>query len=173
MLIIAILVSIILSIFSTTVLSYISMATPIGPWIAPTLALMAMPLFTWIKNQTAYTQSVAQVTAAGSVGGILATGMGFSLPTLYFLDPVLFNSWMASPIYFVTVLGSLAFAAGGFGLWIANMLEHKLIVQEKMAFPVGEMVYKMIAVQHQAKKAWDLFIGFAGTTVFCFLKTDY
>lgn len=170
MLIFAIIVSIVLSIFSTAVLSYISMATPIGPWIAPTLALMAMPLFKWVRDQSAYTESVALVSAAGSVGGILATGMGFSLPTLYFLDPNLFNSWMASPFYFITVLACLAFAAGAFGLWIANMLEQKLVHQEKLAFPVGEMVYKMIAVQNQAKKAWDLFIGFVGTTVFCFLQ---
>lgn len=163
-------ISILLSIFSTVVMSYISMATPIGPWIAPTLALMAMPLISFLKVNNGYTERVSLVTCAGSVGGILATGMGFSLPTLYFVDPVLFNSWMASPFYFCSMLAALALTAGAFGLWIANVVEHKFIVEQQLAFPVGQLVHKMIAVQHQVKKSWDLFYGFIGTTFFCILQ---
>lgn len=170
MIIIAVIMSFFLSIFSTIVMSYISMATGIGPWIAPTLVLIAMPLFKLITHHDRVTERVGLVTVAGSVGGILATGMGFSLPTLYFIDPVLFNSWMASPFYFSFMLAALAFAAGAFGLLIANILEHRLITEEKLSFPVGQLVYKMIAVQDQAKKAWDLLIGFFSTTVFCVLQ---
>jgi len=170
MLAIAIILSILLSVFSTIVMSYISMATPIGPWIAPTLALMAMPIISLFRMKSVYTERVSLVTAAGSVGGILATGMGFSLPTLYFVDPALFNSWMAQPLYFAGMLTALALAAGSFGLWIANVLEHKFIVEQQLAFPVGQLVYKMIAVQHQVKKSWDLFYGFIGTTVFCIFQ---
>lgn len=170
MVIIAVIMSFFLSIFSTIVLSYISMATGIGPWIAPTLVLIAMPLFKIFTHDDRLTERVGLVTVAGSVGGILATGMGFSLPTLYFVDPVLFNSWMASPLYFSSMLAALAFAAGAFGLLIANILEHRFIYQENLSFPVGQLVYKMIAVQDQAKKAWDLLIGFFGTTVFCILQ---
>ena len=36
--------SVLLSLFATSVMSYISMATPIGPWIAPTLVLIGMAL---------------------------------------------------------------------------------------------------------------------------------
>src|ERR1700719_4168789 len=103
---ITIIISILLSVFSTAVLSYISMATPIGPWIDPTVALIALPLFRWISSQLRFTQTVSLVTTAASVGGILATGMGFSLPTLYFLSPETFNSWMASPLYFCAILAS-------------------------------------------------------------------
>lgn len=170
MVIIAVIMSFFLSIFSTIVLSYIAMATPIGPWIAPTLVLIAVPLLKILTRHDRLTERVGLVTIAGSVGGILATGMGFSLPTLYFVDPVLFNSWMASPIYFSCMLAALAFAAGAFGLLIANILEHRFIYQDNLPFPVGELVYKMIAVQDQAKKAWDLLIGFLGTTVFCILQ---
>ena len=92
MLIITIIVSIALSLFSTVVMSYISMATPIGPWIAPTLVLLATILFKVFLRNSTYSQNIALATAAGSVGGILATAFGFSFPTLYFLDPTLFNS---------------------------------------------------------------------------------
>ncbi len=145
------------------------MATPIGPWIDPTVALIALPLFRWISSEFQFTKTVSLVTTAGSVGGILATGMGFSLPTLYFLDQSMFNSWMASPLYFCSILAGLSLAAGGFGLWMANILEHKFVVQEKLAFPVGELVYKMVAVQNP-RKTWELFCGFISTTLFCLFQ---
>lgn len=170
MMIITIFASILLSIFSTAVMSYIAMATPIGPWIAPTLALMIMPIFSLLFRNGGYTSHVGLATFAGSIGGILATGMGFSFPTLYFLNPELFNSWMAQPVHFVALLAVLSLAAGGFGLLIANLLEHKFLEEEKLAFPVGQLVYKMIAVHNQAKKAFDLALGFIGTAVFCIVQ---
>lgn len=170
MLIIAILFSIIFSIFSTVVMSYISMATPIGPWIAPTIAMLVMLLLKLFAIKHNNVERVGLITTAGSIGGILATGMGFSFPTLYFVDPVLFNQWLATPIYFMGVLAALSITAGGFGLWLANILEHRFIVQQDLAFPVGQLVYKMIAVEEQIKKTWDLVIGFVSTIVFCFAQ---
>jgi len=167
MLIIAIFLSIIFSIFSTVVMSYISMATPIGPWIAPTIALLAMLLLKLFSIKHNNVERVGLITTAGSIGGILATGMGFSFPTLYFVDPILFNEWLASPLYFVGILAALSITAGGFGLWLANILEHRFIVDQQLAFPVGQLVYKMIALENQVRKTWDLMIGFAGTMMFC------
>src|SRR5665647_1235310 len=167
MLIIAIFFSIIFSIFSTVVMSYISMATPIGPWIAPTIALLAMLLLKLFAIKHNNVERVGLITTAGSIGGILATGMGFSFPTLYFVDPVLFNQWLASPLYFVGILAALAIVAGGFGLWLANILEHRFIVEQQLAFPIGQLVYKMLALENQVKKSWDLMIGFVGTIFFC------
>src|SRR3990172_2188299 len=112
--ILTVIISILLSILSTSVMSYISMATPIGPWIAPTLVLIAMLLFKILRQHAAYSERLALVTAAGSVGGILGTACAFSIPTLYFLDPVFFNAWMANPYYFAAVVTGLAFAGGSF-----------------------------------------------------------
>lgn len=166
--ILAILLSVVLSIFSTAVMSYISMATPIGPWIASTLVLIAMLVFKLFRQYSS--EKIALVTAAGSVGGILATALGFSFPTLYFLDTSLFNSWMANPYYFVAVLAAFSLAAGWFGFWIANVVEHKFIVEEALAFPIGQLTYKMIAAQQQVRKAWELLVGFVGTAVFCIVQ---
>ncbi len=161
--------SIFLSIFSTAVMSYISMATPIGPWIAPTLVLCAMFFFK-LLGQQGRGSSIALITAAGSVGGILATGFGFSFPTLYFLDPDLFNRLMAEPVYFASLLTGFALAAGCFGFMIANLVEDKLIVQDELAFPIGQLVHKMIAATNQIRKAYELMAGFLGTAAFCFLQ---
>ena len=65
--IITILISILLSLFSTAVMSYIAMATPIGPWIAPTLVLFALLLFRLFRKKTSNTAIVLAVSA-GSVG---------------------------------------------------------------------------------------------------------
>jgi hypothetical protein len=43
-------------------------------------------------------------------------------------------------------------------------------VQEQLAFPIGELVHKMIAAHNQIKKTYELMVGFFGTTVFCFLQ---
>ena len=89
-----------LAVFSTAVMGYISMATPIGPWIAPTLVLFASVIFKLIYSNKSSGKNIVLATATGSIGGILAVACGFSFPTLYFLDKSLFNSWLASPVFF-------------------------------------------------------------------------
>jgi hypothetical protein len=158
-----------LSIFSTAVMSYISMATPIGPWIAPTLVLLGLLLYSCFRKLSVE-NSLTYVTVSGSIGGILATAFGFSFPTLYFLDQVLFDSWMSSPVYFVFVVGVLALSAGWYGMWIANVVEPICIDQLDLPFPIGQMIYKMIVAQKQIRKACELAIGFVGTMLFCFLQ---
>lgn len=164
-----ILLAILFSLFSTSVMSYIAMATPIGPWIAPTITLLGLLLFRLIPQKN-LTKSLALVTAAGSIGGILATACGFSYPTLFFLDPVTFTSWMQSPHYFAAVMSGISFAAGSFGLVFANVFEKQLIEKQKLPFPIGQLVYKMIVAGTQIKKAYELMIGFVSTMLFCILQ---
>ena len=103
--ILILLVSVLLSIFSTAVMAYITMATPIGPWIEPTLVLLSTIIFRfifrWSNSQKYYTNALGLSTSSGAIGGILATGFGFAFPTLYFLDPILFKSWLDNPVYFI------------------------------------------------------------------------
>lgn len=160
------------SLFSTIVMSYVSMATPIGPWIAPTLALFGLLIFKLfpIKQQT---QSLVLAIASGSVGGIIATACGFSFPTLYFLDPSLFNIWMAQPSYFAAMLSGLSMSAGIFGIVIANILEERLIVDEKLAFPIGQLVYKTISVTDSISKSYELVRSFVGTIIFGIFQSGF
>jgi hypothetical protein len=176
--------SVIFAVFSTIVMSYISMATPIGPWIAPTLVLaiilvlkvlMQIPFVVRIFPSLGgnMNRTIALAVVSGSIGGILATGLGFSFPTLYFLDPALFNSWMDKPYYFAALLTAFSLVAGGFGMMVANNLEHKLLVEQDLPFPIGQLIYKMIAVQQHIRKAYELLIGFVSTFVFCVLQDGF
>lgn len=164
----------VLSIFSTAVMSYIAMATPIGPWIAPTLVLIASMITRLLYHSNdARVRSVSLVTAAGSVGGIIATAVGFSYPTLYFLDKTLFNGWMANPYFFCAVLTALVLVAGGCGLVAAQLFEEQLLVEYDLPFPIGQLIYKMIAVQNNIRKAYELAIGFATSVVWALAQGSF
>jgi hypothetical protein len=168
-----ILLTILLSCFSTAVMSYISMATPIGPWIAPTLVLIMSLFKPLLSRKIGVNSSIAYATVGGSVGGILATAFGFSFPTLYFLDAPYFNTLMASPAQFCFVLGLLAITAGMLGFAIADSLEQEFIRTQNMPFPIGQLIAKMIAAQNQARKALELGIGFCSTFIFTSLQGGY
>jgi len=165
-----IILSIALSLFSTIVMSYVSLATPIGPWIAPTLVFIALLISKIVTKITSSSMSYA--VSAGSIGGILATACAFSFPTLYFLDSTLFNTWMASPLFFSLVLGCFAFIAGAFGMLVADIAETTLLDTQNLSFPVGQLVYKMIAAQNQIRKAYELMVGFVVELCFSFLQSS-
>lgn len=166
------LLAIILSIFSTTVMSYISMATPIGPWIAPTVVLVAM-LFLKLMRVTKQVQPLSLIAVAGSVGGIVATAAGFSFPTLYFLVPDLFSDWVSRPLYFVAVMTSLSFVAGFLGIVAADILEDRFIDRDQLAFPIGQLVYRMISASKQIRKAYELLLGFVSATIFSLFQDGW
>jgi hypothetical protein len=165
-----IIITICLSIFSTGVMSYIALATPIGPWIAPTLVLIGTFLVRAVGlRDKRYSNGLALVTAGGSIGGILATALSFSFPTLYFLDKNVFGNWMAHPLSFVGLIAGLSLAGGSLGLFIADLLEHNLLVKQDLPFPIGQLVYKMIAAQNQTRKALELAWGACVTLIFTLL----
>ncbi len=168
----AVVTSALLTIFATAVMSYISVAIPIGPWIAPTIVLLALCIFkiftSW--HASAISRYSALATCAASIGGILATGVGFSYPAIYFVDPVTFNEWLARPLFFCVMLGCLAVAAGSLGIWLAHLFAHKLVVEEQLAFPIGALVQKMIAAHQSVRKSVELVVGFISTGIFCALQ---
>ena len=91
------------AIFSTLVLTYVSIATMFGPFIAPVLVLLAsMLLRPMITSQSrkAFEHALSIVQAIGSVGGMLGIAIGFTLPTVYFLSPETFAQLIANPFSF-------------------------------------------------------------------------
>lgn len=150
------------SCISTAILSYISMAVMLGPWIDSTIVLASSVFFAFFARRVtllAQQQSIALITIGASVGGIVATACGFAFPTLYFLDKQLFNAWLAQPWYFMGVMGFLAFCAGSFGFLLANLFEHHFMHEEQLPFPIGELSYKMISAQNTGQ-AKELSFGF-------------
>lgn len=159
-----------LTLFSTTVMSYIAMATPIGPWIAPTIVLCALLIYAAIYDGKQLDDALIYTTIGASIGGIVATAFGFTFPTLYFLDSALFNDLLAQPVRFMMICSSIAFVAGWYGFWIADVTERTFIEQKSLPFPIGQMIYKMINAQKQLTKAVELAIGFFGTFIFSLLQ---
>lgn len=162
-LLITLFLTFIFSCLSTAILSYISMAVMLGPWIDSTIVLassMILALFAQKISLSSRQNSIALITIGGSVGGIVATACGFAFPTLYFLDKELFNSWLSQPLYFVVIMGILVACAGAFGLLLANLFEHHFIAIEQLPFPIGELSYKMISAQESSKKSRELSFGF-------------
>ena len=165
--------SIVFAIFSTGILSYVSMATMIGPWIAPTLVLMSGIIFKFridFRTKKQKNKEIALIQTAGSVGGIIGMGVGFSLPTLYFLDPVLFNNWISKPFSFCFIIAFVCFSAGGLGIWLARCFADKFIKKENLSFPVSQLIYKMITSQSQSQQAKSMFLGFSSSWIICFLR---
>ena len=164
------------SVISTTILAYISIATMIGPWIAPTIVLITSILFKILKKPSQSLESrqeIVLIQAIASGGGIIATGIGFALPMLYFLDPVTFTQWLATPLYFCTIISAISFAAGALGIWIGQSISHKLLVEDKLPFPVSQLTYNVITSQAQTQQAKSLTIGLVGTGIFCFLRDGF
>ena len=174
MIVVNVIVAFLLSFFSTTIMTYIAMATPIGPWVETTLVLSGMLIFSALRawyTSEGRMHALGLTTAAGGIGGILATACGFSFPTLYFIDNPLFCQLMSNPLQFAGTLSILAFAAGSFGLVVAHLFEHSLIVEQGLSFPIGELVYKMIAITDTLYKAYALAVGFIVTQAFLIIRT--
>ena len=151
-----IILSVLLNFFSIIVLVYISMATMIGPWIAPSLVLISsliVKIMNSRKSEQQAIREVALIQSVGSVGGLVATGIGFVFPTLYFLDKPTFNNLVSSPLWFCMILSSICFAGGAFGMWIARSLGDSMVNKSDLPFPVSQLVYKTITSQSQRKQA--------------------
>jgi len=164
------------SIISAAILAYISIATMIGPWIAPTIVLITSMLFKILKKPSSSIQArqeIVLIQAIASGGGIIATGIGFALPMLYFLDPITFKQWLANPWYFCTIISTISFAAGALGIWIGQSISHKLLVEDKLPFPVSQLTYNVITSQAQSQQAKSLTIGLVGTGLFCALRDGF
>ncbi|MBD3231593.1 hypothetical protein GF322_02930 [Candidatus Dependentiae bacterium] len=168
-----ILLSAFLTAFSAAIISYISIATMVGPWIAPLLVLFSSFLlrFRKIPEKTSkINEKIALIQTAGSVGGIIGMGIGFSLPTLYFLDPLIFNNWLSSPITFCLFITIICIISGSLGILLAKIFSDKFIKKEQLSFPVSQLIYKTIVSQSQEKQAKNMFFGFFISWIICFLR---
>ncbi len=151
------------SLFSTVILSYISVATMVGPWIAPTIVLIGHAIFAGFRSMKNKTQALIALQAIGAGGGIIATGVGFAFPMLYFLDPTIFNAWLAQPGYFCLVLTTLCLLAGSLGLLAGNLLTKPFIDDQKLPFPVSNLTYQVAAAENHPQQTTMLAGGAIGT----------
>ncbi|MGC2310978.1 MAG: hypothetical protein WA432_05150 [Candidatus Babeliaceae bacterium] len=165
-------VAILFSFLATAIMSYISMAMPIGPWIESTLVLLGALIFHGILklSLSKRTAALGLTTVAGGIAGSSAIACAFAFPSLYFLDMPLFNTWMNSPFYFFGIMAALVIAAGSFGFLIAHIFEEKFLRDTTMTFPIGQLVAKTIAAQNQLRKAIELVGGMLSVVIFALVQ---
>jgi hypothetical protein len=158
------------SVFATIILSYISIATMVGPWIAPTIVLICHILLAGMRNGKKKTTTLVSIQAIGAGGGIIATGIGFAFPMLYFLDPATFKTLMANPWQFCLLLSLLCLLAGGLGLLLGNYLTTSLVDEQALPFPVSNLTTQIATTDSSSEQTGMLLGGIIGTGVLCTLR---
>ena len=167
------LLTIILSAISAGVMSFIAMASPVGPWIDVTLVLLGMLVVkTFFRTITQFRmqEMVGYSAAASALGGSVATACGFSFPTLYFLKPELFAHLLHNPFLFIALFAGLILVAGGLGMLVAHLCAPAFLADESMPFPIGHMTYSLISVGNNIRKAYELMAGVVIATFFTILQ---
>lgn len=143
-----------LAVFSAAILSYISIATMVGPWIAPTLVLITGIALKLRKNTSKasiiHQTILIQAIAAG--GGAIATGIGFALPALYFLDPATFTAWVNDHSHFYTIISLMCLSAGSFGILFGRLFSKKMTNNKTLPFPVSQFTYQAATSQTDIKQ---------------------
>ncbi len=157
------------AVLATTVMTYISMATQIGPWMGPTLALLSLGLFSAAAKQISSARLITPVIG-GSSGGIIATAVGFSLPTLYFVAPDYFfalqqQPWLFCCMFFLVVLS--ACAVGVVAAWLSDA---QLRGVDKLSFPIGQLQYDIIASRDNKQGMFYLLTGTVATAFYFLVK---
>ncbi len=158
------------SVFATLILSYISIATMVGPWIAPTVVLICHILLAGMHNGKKKTSWLVSIQAIGAGGGIIATGIGFAFPMLYFLDPATFKTLMANPWHFCLLLSLLCLIAGGLGLLLGNYLTPSLVDDQALPFPVSNLTTQIATTNSSGEQTAMLLGGIIGTGTLCALR---
>ena len=159
LLMLLILLSLFFSFFSTIVMGYLSMATPIGPWIAPTLFLMN----SIIIRYTPYSKNKKYIllpVIAGSIGGILATASAFTFPAIYFINKELFHYLLGKPYCFIAIMFSLSFIAGLCAYFFSFYTKDKFINNSSLTFPIAQLVYGMVNSPNKENQTIQLMLGF-------------
>ncbi len=160
---------ILLSLFASSVMMYIALATSIGPWVGPLLLLLIPPLFKFFFTPATIFNQVAAVIG-GSIGGILATACAFSLPAIYFVDSVFYNQWLATPVYFVGAVSLLCFLSGAFGILCANQYEMRFDIVKQGVFPSAQLIFSMLQSADQYAQRVKLLCGALLYTGFLFVQ---
>lgn len=163
-----------LSMLASAILLYISIATAIGPWIAPTLILISSIIFKIFHKKGIETpQHLTMISALASGGGIISVGIGFSLPMLYFLSPETFQILISSPWLFILKISCTILLAGGFGIFIGKFFAKTILKKDDLPFPISKIAYQIATAQADDKDGKRLLYGITSTLILCALRDGF
>ena len=159
-----ILVAALLTAFASLLLLYVSLSTGLGPWIAP-MMVVALRFFISQRSQ------VALITITVSFGGTIATGIGFSITTLYFVDRPLWEWGIGHPWWSCSALGLLVLVGGVAGLLLARRCAPVLIADPDMSFPVASAVLSALDAKQQHSDRWAVGGGICVASIIGLIRT--
>ena len=109
-----------------------------------------------------------------SAGGILAAGVCFTFPALFFLDEKLFQQLINQPLQFSIKIFIVAFLGGNLGVILSANLRQPMIVHENLPFPTGIAAADTIQnIIKGTKKVWYLLSAFLFVTIFTTLRDGF
>jgi len=151
---------------------YITLRMNAFMWASILTALMAMGIYKVLKlekDASVHEINIAQTTA--STGGILAAGICFTIPAIYFLDPELFDTLISNPGSFIFKIFVLALVGGIMGVLFSAYLRRNMIIEEKLPFIIGEATADTIkAGEKGGRKIKILLSAFGLSAIFTTLR---
>ncbi len=140
---------IVISFLASLTMAYTSMSISVGPWISPAIILICNLLFFKFriihteKNQKAQTLSLLQISP--SLAGLVSVAIGFTLPTLYFLNKNIFLGMVEKPQLFLAMLATTTLFSCLWGFFIANLFLTSLTDSEDLEFPIPKLFLQIIS----------------------------
>lgn len=151
--------SIFFSFFSLCMMSYLAMNTLLGPWVAPVFVVVCMVIMISIIAKRWFQEHAVITIAAGSIGGMIGTCLGLTLPSFYLLFKDEFNIKLASPVLFSAGITLLVLSAGALAFLTVYFIKDHVIIERKFPFPMSQLVYDMVFMNSQKKSYWLLWLG--------------
>lgn len=167
-----VLVDFILILFSTVSLLYISMSTSVGPWISPVVIIFYASLLKIFKKNLTSQEIKKQLCLSQSpcmLAGLIATAIGFALPTLYFLSKNDFAIFTNSKISFCLTIGITIFLAGILGTFAGDFFANSILQDKKYKFPISKLITNSVH-QIESKNNFHVGLGAGFTGVILSLK---
>lgn len=164
--IVTIIISALVACLASTMMLYLALATPLGPWIEPVFVLLFLGLTWFAKKRTRINELLTCISAASGIAGIAAVGCAFSYPTFYFLNHNEFCTWLAQPAYFISALIGLTLIAGTLSFIVASWWEADYLDSKHYPFPEVNIVYSIMTTTESPQRVIRFFAGAITTALF-------
>ncbi len=161
---------IILIIFSCITLSYVAMASSIGPWISPAIIILSNILISKtniFSSKKNYFSLLNQ--ASCNLAGLVCTAIGFTLPTLFFLDRDLFQDFLSNPVYFCLLISAFVLIGSMLGSASINVFGKK-ISKEFDLCPVSRLIVQTDDQSRQNSHGRPILSGFFLSGLICLIR---
>mgnify|MGYP003342599432 CR=1 FL=1 len=155
--------SLIVTLMTTMVMSYLAIGIEITFWVAPVVSLLFVLLMSFLLKNRFLAEDKFLLFSAASMGEMIGLSVGFSWPTLYFLHKKIFVDWMHTPYFLTKMIGALVLVAGVYAYVIAYFLYSRVMI-DKQEYPFPTV---SVAVDLLRYKSYELFMMIRGVVASC------